>query len=251
MSRPLLLDLFCCEGGAATGYHRAGFDVLGVDIEPQPRYPFRFVQADAMTYPLDGFDAIHASPPCQDYSKNLRHQASGYPQLIDPIRDRLIASGVPWVIENVEGAPLPVQDDLFGAYGTELCGTMFGLRVWRHRLFETSFPIAAPRGCNHATRPLNPYRQSSRVLMAGIVGGEWSTQEEPWRAEMGVRWMSRDGAREAIPPAYTEYIGRQLIKAAKAGNRVTAGDHDEPWSPGSDDWYRQEPDGTIRRCEPT
>jgi len=215
MTRPRLLDLFCGAGGAATGYYRAGFDVTGVDIKPQPRYPFEFVQADAMTFPLDGFDAIHASPPCQDYSKNLRHMAPGYSRLIGSIRERLSGTGTPWIIENVDGSPLPRQDTLDGAHGTELCGSMFGLRIWRHRLFETSFGIAAPRGCNHASRPLNPYRQSSRLLMPGIVGGEWRTQEEPWRAEMGVGWMSRDESREAIPPAYTEHIGGHLLAALK------------------------------------
>src|SRR5215472_5910436 len=107
MRRPLLLDLFCGAGGAAMGYHRAGFDVVGVDIAPQPRYPFEFHQADAMTFPLDGFDAIHASPPCQDYSKAMRHLATvNYPRLIYPIRDRLRATARLWIIENVAGAPL-------------------------------------------------------------------------------------------------------------------------------------------------
>jgi DNA (cytosine-5)-methyltransferase 1 len=215
MSRPRLLDLFGGAGGAAMGYYRAGFDVVGVDNRPQPRYPFQFHQADAMTFPLDGYDAVHASPPCQDYSKNLRHQASGYARLIEATRDRLRAAAVPWVIENVEGAPLPSQADLFGAYGAELCGTMFGLRIWRHRLFEASHPVSPPRGCDHTCRPLNPYRQSSRALIASIVGGEWHEQEEPWRAEMGVPWMSRDEGREAIPPAYTEHIGAQLLDHLK------------------------------------
>ena len=227
MTRPRLLDLFCGAGGAGMGYHRAGFDVVGVDNRPQPRYPFEFHQGDVITAygGIQGwidylghrrpFDAIHASPPCQDYSKNLRHQASGYERLIEAIRYRLRSSGVPWVIENVEGAPLPSQADLFGAYGVELCGTMFGLRIWRHRLFEASYPVAPPRGCDHTCRPLNPYRQTSRVLMPQIVGGEWRTQEEPWRAEMGVPWMSRDEGREAVPPAYTEYIGTRLMEHLK------------------------------------
>jgi DNA (cytosine-5)-methyltransferase 1 len=131
--------------------------------------------------------------------------------LLDAVRARFQSTGKPWVIENVPGSPLPQQDDLFGAHGIELCGTMFGLRIWRHRLFEASFPLYAPRGCDHTTRPLNPYRQTSRVLMAGIVGGDWDTQEGPWRAEMGVAWMSREGAREAIPPAYTRHIGTLLM----------------------------------------
>src|SRR3990167_5832997 len=128
-----LLDLFCGAGGAAMGYHRAGFDVVGVDINPQPRYPFEFHQADALTFPLDGFDAIHASPPCQAYTAMRRlgkNAGSNAPELVDPIRSRLVGSGVPWVMENVVGSPLlnPLM----------LCGSSFGLGVQRHRLFEGS-----------------------------------------------------------------------------------------------------------------
>lgn len=163
MSRPVLLDLFCGAGGAAMGYHRAGFDVVGVDVRPQPRYPFRFVQADAVWFAslgLTHFTAIHASPPCQDYSKAMRHLSGTYPRLIDPVRELLAASGLPWVIENVLGAPLPAQDDLFGAHGTELCGSMFGLQmaglqVRRHRLFESSFPMAPPCDCDHSLPAFN------------------------------------------------------------------------------------------------
>lgn len=213
MRRPRLLDLFCCEGGAGTGYGLAGFDVIGVDIEPQPRYPFEFHQADALTFPLDGFDAIHASPPCQDYSRAMKcFVGEGqYPRLIEPIRDRLIAAGVPWVIENVPGAPIPVQADLFGAHGVELCGTMFGLRIWRHRLFETSFPVAAPRGCNHSLQPMNPHKAQTRKLWQSILEDGHGV-EHAWREEMGVGWMTGAGGREAIPPAYTEYIGTRLLK---------------------------------------
>jgi len=212
VNRPRLLDLFCGAGGAGTGYHRAGFDVTGVDIEPQPRYPFEFVQADAMTYPLDGFDAIHASPPCQDYSKAMRHLAGDYPRLIDPIRDRLEASGALWVIENVPGSPLPVQTDLWGAHGVELCGTMFGLRIWRHRLFECSLPLSAPRGCEHSRSPLNPHRATSRAKLYAELGTTRTGLERLWREEMGVGWMNTPEGREAIPPAYTEHIGDQLIE---------------------------------------
>src|SRR4051812_30614731 len=115
MNRPRLLDLFCGAGGAAMGYHRAGFDVIRVEIGPQPNYPFEFHQADAMSYSLDGFDAIHASPPCQMYSRALRHMSAPQPMLIDAVKDILAETGLPWVIENVEGSPLPTQSDLFGA----------------------------------------------------------------------------------------------------------------------------------------
>jgi DNA (cytosine-5)-methyltransferase 1 len=211
MTRPRLLDLFCGAGGAARGYQMAGFHVTGVDISPQPRYAGdEFTCADAMTFPLDGFDAIHASPPCQDYSKAMRHLSGSYPRLIGPVRDRLAAAGVPWVIENVPGAPLPVQDDLFGAYGTRLCGTMFGLPIWRHRLFEASFPLAAPRSCDHILQPMNPHR-------AVRPGGR--TSEPGWRKAMGVGWMSRPEGREAIPPAYTEYIGGLLMAELVTSSR--------------------------------
>ena len=209
MSRPVLLDLFCGAGGAAMGYHRAGFDVLGIDIKPQPRYPFTFIQADALTFPLGGFDAIHASPPCQDYSRSLRHLADGYPRLIDPVRNRLQAAGVLWVIENVAGAPLPMQADLFGAYGMELCGTMFRLRVQRHRLFETSFPVAAPRGCDHSAEIINPYNNEARRRFRAVHGVD--PRRGAWQAAMDVPWMSEAEATETIPPAYTEYIGDQLL----------------------------------------
>lgn len=203
--KPRLLDLFCGAGGATMGYHRAGFDVTGVDINPQPRFPFPFMKANAMTYPLDGFDAIHASPPCQDYSRALRHATSGYPRLLDPVRERLQAFGVPYVIENVHGSPLPHQTTLDGTHGVELCGTMFGLRIWRHRLFETSWPVSPPRGCHHVGRPMNPYRADNDAYWGS------DRSERVWRAEMDVPWMNRPEGREAIPPAYTEHIGKQLL----------------------------------------
>jgi DNA (cytosine-5)-methyltransferase 1 len=206
VTRPRLLDLFCCEGAAAMGYHRAGFDVVGVDINPQPRYPFEFVRADAMTYPLDGFDAIHASPPCQDYSKAMRHLASVYPRLIGPVRERLKASGCPWVIENVEGSGLPAQDTLDGAYGVELCGTMFRRPFRYHRLFETSFAIAAPRGCNHSIPTMNPRYGS----------GPGRDTEAAWRVAIGAPWTSQQGGREAVPVPYAEYIGGQLLRHLSA-----------------------------------
>src|SRR5215467_701837 len=131
MTRPRLLDLFCGAGGAAMGYHRAGFDVVGVDIKPQPRYPFTFIQADAMTFPLEGFDAIHASPPCQAYIRSGMYDKSRHPDLLPPVRCQLERSDVPWVIENVPGAPMRVD--------LKLCGCMFGLGVARQRWFETSW----------------------------------------------------------------------------------------------------------------
>ena len=205
-TRPRLLDLFCCEGAAAMGYHLAGFDVTGIDNRPQPRYPFRFVQADALDFPLDGFDVIHASPPCQDYSRAMRHLASGYPRLIGPVRERLKAAGVPWIIENVPGSGLPAQGTLDGAYGVELCGTMFRLPFRYHRLFETSFAIVASRGCDHSIRTLNPRYRS----------GPGRDTEAAWREAIGAAWTSQQGGREAVPVVYTEYIGGQLLETLKA-----------------------------------
>lgn len=221
MTRPKILDLFCGAGGAGMGYYRAGFEVHGVDIEPQPRYPFDFVAMDALDldweWVASDFGAIHASPPCQDYSKAMRHLSGDYPRLIEPVRDRLAASGLPWVIENVPGAPLPVQADLFGRYGAELCGSMFGLQasglqIRRHRLFETSFPLTAPRGCDHSLPAFNPHNGSSRGRQRIYDAFGRCDPERPWLACMGVEWMNRYEGREAIPPAYTEYIGRTLLR---------------------------------------
>jgi DNA (cytosine-5)-methyltransferase 1 len=137
--KPRVLDLFCGAGGASMGYHRAGFEVVGVDLVPQPHYPFVFVQADALTYPLDGFEVVVASPPCPGYSRATafhRGARAKHPLLIEPIRERFKAQGVPYVIENVEGAPL--------LHPILLCGTMFGLRSIRHRLFESNVPLLQP-----------------------------------------------------------------------------------------------------------
>ena len=193
--RPRLLDLFCGAGGAAMGYHRAGFDVVGVDINPQPHYPFTFHQGDAMTWPLDGFDAIHASPPCQHYAAVTRWRGSrdDHPDLLPAIRDRLDATGLPWVIENVPGAPM--RADLV------LCGSAFGLTVRRHRWFESNaglFTMQHP--CRHG-----------RDLLAFMHKGE-----RAYADALGCPWMGAHEAREAIPPAYTEHIGAQLLDHLRA-----------------------------------
>jgi DNA (cytosine-5)-methyltransferase 1 len=209
--KPRLLDLFCCAGGAAMGYHRAGFEVVGVDVAPQPNYPFKFVQADAVTFPLDGFDLVHASPPCQRKSRmsNCRPGlAETYPDLIDPVRDHLKAWGGPWVMENVEGAGLPGQVDLFGALGVMLCGSMFGLRLYRHRYFETSLPVVPP----HHPRHLVPASGAGHWKPGTIISVEGHCYPiDVAREAMGIGWMTRDELGEAIPPAYTEYIGRPLL----------------------------------------
>jgi DNA (cytosine-5)-methyltransferase 1 len=209
MSRPLLLDLFCGAGGAAMGYHRAGFDILGVDIEPQPRYPFEFVQADALTYPLDGFGAIHASPPCQAYSSitHVQGDPSSHPDLLPPTRDRLAASGLLWVIENVPGAPMRVD--------LKLCGCMFGLGVRRERWFETSwhaFDLRQP--CFHPEPAIGVYGYGGVRGSSGRFSGRLSL----WRQAMDIDWMEARELTQAIPPAYTEYIGHELLGSRKDGH---------------------------------
>jgi DNA (cytosine-5)-methyltransferase 1 len=220
-----LLDLFCCAGGAGVGYARAGFEVVGVDIVPRPNYPYKFIQADAMTLDpelIATFDAIHASPPCQSYSDLAKRNGNGHewPRLIEPVREMLRASGLPYIIENVEGSPLlnPVI----------LCGTMFpGLRVLRHRLFEANFPIAAPPHKRHPKVHTFDKRKShfgktnewtDFVQVTG--GGNCSLAAA--RDAMGIDWMTKGEINEAIPPAYTELIGRQLLAHMRV-SRLEAG----------------------------
>jgi DNA (cytosine-5)-methyltransferase 1 len=216
--RPLLLDLFCGAGGAAVGYHRAGFDVIGVDIDPQPDYPYKFIQADALSsYAWAAAEwrdcaAVHASPPCQHYS-DLAHRngnADEWPDLVDQTRNVLQRSGLPYVIENVEGAPLidPVT----------LCGTMFPeLAVIRHRLFEANWPLTAPAEhprhplvFTHDKRKAHYGRLDQDTSYVQVTGGGNATLANKRRA-MGMPWANNHGLNEAIPPAYTEFIGRQLI----------------------------------------
>ena len=223
---PRLLDLFCGAGGAAMGYSRAGFEVVGVDIAPQPRYPFDFIKADALAF-MDGggwwaFDAIHASPPCQAFSTIARYvrwqhdgtHAYDHPDLVEPTRDRLIASGLPYVMENVQGAPL--RDFV------RLCGSSFGLDVRRHRLFETGrfAPLLIPP-CAHGwqlPRFITPYYgakgRHQRLSRTVDVTGKPRVQNERQLREqaMGIDWMGAAELSQAIPPAYTEWIGGRLLE---------------------------------------
>lgn len=223
MTRPRLLDLFCGAGGAAAGYHRAGFEVVGVDSRPQPHYPFEFHQADAMTYPLAGFDAIHASPPCQGYVQwqNLNAERYGnrvdHPKLIEPVRDLLQASGLPHVIENVQGAPVSRM--------TVLCGSMFGLNVRRHRFFESNVLMMDHPRCRHQGTEIAVYgKLDGRRIWTRADGSEVRAAATLKQASdaMGIDWMTWDEIREAIPPAYTEHIGRQLLEPRRGVCRVTA-----------------------------
>ena len=207
MTRPRLLDLFCGAGGAAMGYHRAGFEVVGVDINPQPNYPFEFIQSDAMMFPLDGFDAMHASPPCQAYSSATPRRQS-HPDLYAPTQARLIAHGAPYVIENVIGAPY--------SHGVVLCGTMFDLQeggewIQRHRNFEASVMMMQPQH-NH------PAVGRSLVVTGHAFIAEVRETSERRQGPfdlacrlMGIDWMTRKELVQAIPPAYTEWVGAQLM----------------------------------------
>ncbi len=223
--RPRLLDLFSGAGGCAVGYHRAGFDVVGVDNRPQPRYPFPFIQADALEYVAAhgrDYDAIHASPPCQSYSiaKNIQNARGNAPDLLAPTRESLEFVGRPWVIENVPGAPM-------SRYAIVLCGTTFGLKTRRHRLFEASFFLFGnPTPCRHRAGDLTIFGHMVEECRSGAVvykSNDGAKRKRRIRvtidrghAAMGIDWMNRAELSQAIPPAYTEYVGKQLMNALAA-----------------------------------
>lgn len=227
MNKPRLLDLFCCAGGAAVGYHRAGFDVYGVDIEPQPNYPFPMIQHGALSilerllagdrygwFGLRDFAAVHASPPCQRFSDLAKRNgnAEDWPDLVGPTRRLLERAGLPYIIENVEGAPLrsPVT----------LCGSQFPeLRVYRHRLFESNIPLVAPKHGPHRELTFTHDKRKRHygqpldlaTMRVQVTGGGNAPVWAKRAAMGGLDWMTGREVNEAIPPAYTEYLGRQLI----------------------------------------
>lgn len=206
-TRPRLLDLFCCQGGAAKGYAEAGFDVTGIDIAPQPRYPYRFVQAEAVAFVREhggDFDVIHASPPCQHYSRAQKIQHRTHPDLIDPTRAALEATGRPWVIENVEEAAAQLRDPV------TMCAAAFGMRTYRHRLFETrGFTFTPPQHPAHQAPLTKMGRPRAAGHFAHYVGNFSGVAEA--RTDMSVPWMNRDGIRECIPPTYTQWIGTAAL----------------------------------------
>lgn len=216
--RPRLLDLFCGAGCGAVGYDRAGFEVVGVDIDPQPNYPFGFVKADALWYLrniyLGAFDGIHASAPCQlftAYRRKGHGVGDDYPNLIPPVRELLREIGLPYVIENVPGSPLRKPKTI--------CGSSFGLDVRRHRLFETNWTLDAPP-CDHAAQVVKGKRYPGATNREGRFTCEVGVYRIPLavqKAAMGVcHDVSLRELSEGIPPAYTESIGRQLMQHINA-----------------------------------
>lgn len=201
------------------GLHRAGFEVTGCDIEPQPHYPFKFICGDALEANLDGFDFVWASPPCQRYTRMaqglLEAQGRGreYPDLIQPVRGKLQAWGGAWIIENVVGAPLlnPIM----------LCGSSFGLLVQRHRLFESNFAMLE-LACEHGwqTKDKPSLNSSSKVERSRVVGCYGNGRGKGdnvalWKKAMGIDWMTRKELAQAIPPVYSEYLCRQIVPAMR------------------------------------
>ena len=219
-SPPRLLDLFCSQGGAGMGYHRAGFSVTGVDIKPQPHYPFDFIQGDALEFLAahgHEYDVIHASPPCQGYCKQtgMEYRAN-HPRLIPVVRKELQATGKPFVIENVEGARRELDNPMM------LCGTMFGLPIQRHRFFEISpMPDVLLTPCNHSV---------DIVYITGTPRPKTGQRKDPpaetKRQAMGTPWMTIEGMDEAIPPAYTEWIGNQLMPLLAVGAGTYNAEHE-------------------------
>lgn len=240
MSKMRVLDLFCKAGGCSRGYAMAGFEATGVDVEKQKRYPYEFIQADALEVLRDHaflkkFDFINASPPCQCYSVT-KHLSNGkHPDLVGPVRELLIATGKPYVMENVVGAPLidPVR----------MCGSSFGLDLRRHRLFESSmlltgkacahkwktprFPALSNKG-HHAGRMStvicvaghNPARVNHKQRSVLDVTGhdKLCSGIAEWRRAMEIDWMTRDELAQAIPPAYTEFLGKQIMRILSSPN---------------------------------
>jgi len=230
--KPIVIDAFCGQGGAGMGYSWAGFEVIGIDITPQPCYPFGFICGDALVIlrhllrgdpiPWDGrllwlrdIAGFHGSPPCQRYSDTQRIQDREHPDLIAPIREIMQATGLPYVIENVPGARAELRSPV------ELCGAMFGLRTYRHRLFETSFPVLVPGHPPH----IAPQAKMGRPVQPGeFIQCVGNFSDVPLgREAMQMPWATREGLREAIPPAYTEHIGRYLMAAIEG--------KDEPMEP--------------------
>lgn len=215
-ARPKALDLYCCAGGAAVGLHRAGYDVTGVDIVNQPNYPFDFVMGDALDADLSGYDFVWASPPCQNSSHMSGCRpglAQQYAQLIPATRAKLNAWGGPYIIENVIGAPLenPVM----------LCGAMFGLKTYRHRIFESNVPLTVPPHPRH-DKPASKAGHWNPGTLISVAGN--CAPMALAREAMGIDWTTRAELVEAIPPAFSEYLARQTLRmTARLNNKLRHG----------------------------
>ena len=214
MNKPRLLDLFCGAGGAAKGYQQAGFYVVGVDIKPQPHYcGDEFYQADALGFPLEGYDAYHASPPCHAYSicHNIHTcKDKNYPDLIGSLRLLLINTRKHYVIENVVGAPLnlPIM----------LCGLMFQLKVLRHRLFECNFYCMQPGHPLHRNVEIGKNGYCCVVAHSATkcsTNYQYPNKKIVWQEAMGIDWMTKYEMTQSIQPAYTRHIGEYLMKAIR------------------------------------
>ena len=210
--KPRILDLFCGAGGAARGYADAGFEVVGVDNRPQPNYPFEFHLFDALEFDSGCFHAIHASPPCQGYSPQTADQ-SRHSRLIERTRHRLEGFGVPYVVEIVEGARRHLRNPI------RLCGSSFGLDLRRHRYFEANWPLVG-KPCEHSWQTPRFQSLDRSMVVAGrlasVVGVHghinYPGEFEYRKRAMGIDWMKNDELVESIPPAYTRFIGEQLIQ---------------------------------------
>lgn len=220
--RPIVLNTYCCQGGSAAGYDAAGFYVLGLDKDPQPRYPFTFIQADALWFLEEFADWIRehvalvdASPPCQAHSRAQRIMKREHPRLIAPTRELLLAIGLPFTIENVEEA----RDELLAP--VLLCGAMFGMRTYRHRLLETNgWTLTPPEHPAHVAKLAKLGRPRGPGQFVDYVGNYSGVSDS--REDMRMEWASRDGIREAVPPQYAEYFGRQALEQLGLVAQVTS-----------------------------
>ena len=225
MMKPRLLDLFCGAGGAAMGYARAGFEVVGVDLSSQKRYPFLFIQRDALEtlrnrYFISSFDAIHASPPCQAYSITKHTHKVEHPDLLGPTRELLKATGLPYVIENVVGAEMPGSVVCCGSRLCSAADDEDGTRLFlkRHRQFEANFPlVGSPCDCVKLKREGwkigGVYGGGSRDRhhAENVRHGGYTPSKPVQQKLTGIHWMTQKELNQAIPPAYTEFIGQQLM----------------------------------------
>ena len=211
------IDLFCGAGGASVGYQNAGFEMVGIDIVEQPYYPHPFILGNALEIDLAPYDFVAASPPCQHYSNSwsrTKHKDKEYPDLIKATRERIKSFNKPYVIENVQGAKSELINPI------KLCGTMFGIQVFRHRMFEFGGGLETPKvpfKCNHkGKRGITPYYKEGNMYTVCGVGGGWGTVQE-WQKAMGINWMpKKKPLSQAIPPIYTEWIGKHVMKQLKS-----------------------------------